>query len=288
MANQATNTPLNPENLHALAPDQILPVHPHNGQAITEQNPVNALQIQQLAMHYQINPFELIQACASTEDRAAVKRHANEEGSETREMYTENPPLPAPLEPLPRQDGVLHDRRVIANHYRWVANIEAANHLLLIPYIHAVAPYQQDKNFGAIMTAAFREWIDRVRLFAVQAKASKETPSVPEILALVQKPTTNSRDVPHHWHALSQQAEEKIEHQSRDNLKERWTAEDDVTERAIMKARYICELLKEWTVEWERERATYEKAYFSQDGPVLPAAPGAAPFPAVDPRDQLR
>ena len=264
-----------------------LPAHPVNNLPITEVNPVDMAQIQFLSLRGKINPFEFIRAGTRTEAKDAIVRLANEAGSVRMTIFNPNTPRADPLEPPLRADGTPQDRPGIAIHYRTISNYERANQFLLIACILAVDPSQLDKSYTAIMISSFRRWIERVKRFAVEAAASRVTPSVLEVKARILDPKNRPDDVAYYWQQFSLLANEKIIGDTRNNINQQYATEDEVGKN-MLKGRYSCEILKEWTVAWERERADFENSYMTQAGNVDLAAPALAVPPHIDPRTSMR
>ena len=118
-------------------------------------------------------------------------------------MYDDFAHLTQPVEVRPSQDGQPWDHETTALHYRWVANVERANQLLLIPYILVVAPFQLDKSYTAIMSASFQIWSERVERFTAQAKAAQETPSVAAVREKIEEALADPVDLPYCWREIS-------------------------------------------------------------------------------------
>jgi hypothetical protein len=159
----------------------------------------------------------------------------------------------------------------------------------LIPYILAVDPNQLEKSFVGIMAATFSKWIQRVKLFGVEAVAFKRNPSVTAVSNQVGSNTTLPENLAYHWAEFSRLALEKLKNDSRNNVSESYEKAEGV-ERLIIQGRYNLEVLKEWTKEWEQERSVVEHAFLAQGqgGGVTPARLNGTPLQSFDPRDRTR
>jgi hypothetical protein len=201
---------------------------------------------------------------------------ANQQGLRPQQMFLARPP--PRLTEDPPADYAQADK---ANYYRLAANVERSNQFIDLAKILSISPHQRDRSYGAIVLAAFHKWIERVKLFVVQSLSFSVTRAASTVPTLLEEPSARRNDVSYYWEKLSESAELKLKYQTGEQLEPVWAAGDPNASN-MMKARYIWELLQEWSREWKEEGSMLEQAYISRKGRIDYAESGSPPFEIVE------